>query len=72
MASPRGEGPSPIERATEGVMARLNAAIADEAETHGLNHFELRRVLAGYFERKSLREWCGDLHIDPPAHERDR
>jgi hypothetical protein len=68
MARRTENGPSPIERATEGVMARLNAAIADEATTHKLDHRELRRILAGYFERKSFREWCDDLHIDPPKH----
>jgi hypothetical protein len=63
---------SAIERATEAVMSRLNFAVAEEADKHGLHNPEFRRILAGYFENQSMRDWCAHLHIPVPEGHRTR
>jgi hypothetical protein len=58
-------GKTSIEEATEAVIHDLNSAITHEWKTHGveLSEREFRSIIAGYFERKTLREWSEDLGI---------
>jgi hypothetical protein len=60
-----GNEKSAIERATEDVMADINSAITHEWKAHGVPvpEAEFRRIIALYFERKTLREWASDLGV---------
>ena len=60
--------PSPIEQATMDTMHDLNSAITHEhrASAVPVTEKEFRRIIAGYFERQSLREWHELLGIEPP------
>ena len=53
--------PSPIERATATIEAELNRTIHTAAGAFNVPEHELRRILALYFERKSLKEWADQL-----------
>jgi len=63
---------SSIEKATLDVIQDVNSAITHEWRAHGLHlpEKEFRRIIAGYFERQSMREWCEVLGIDPPDDQR--
>ena len=56
-----------VEKATQDVLDELNNAITRAHRKRGaqIPEQELRRILAGYFERQTLREWAELLQIDP-------
>lgn len=59
---------STIERAIEDLTPDINSAITHEWKAHGvpIPEKEFRRIVARYFERQTLREWCQLLAIDIP------
>jgi hypothetical protein len=73
--------PTPIEQATQDVLAhiRVNAAQAHQARNlnnpakgFSFTQGEFLRILALYFHDKSLADWCRDLGIPDASDPRDK
>jgi len=64
---------SPIEHATEEVVTQLNASISVAFRMHPLpvNERQFRRIIALYFERQTITEWCHMLGIEPTSDDID-
>ena len=69
--TPKPYEPSAIEKATAAVMQSINDCITAHfihyrvAEQIG-EEAAFRAIIAGYFERKSLEEWCDQVGIACP------
>jgi len=59
-----------IEKATEAVVHSINDVITTHHRIHQLHpefrEAEFRRILALYFQSKTLKDWCHDLGIPVP------
>ena len=61
---------TPIEQATRQVTDNLSRSITAAFVTFHptKTETEFRQIIAGYFENKSLRDWCETLQIQKPEH----
>lgn len=69
--------PTPVENAAKAITDALPDLCADafrefHVETQIKSEQQFRSIIAGYFERKTLREWCTDLQIELPEGDRER
>jgi len=75
---------TPVEIATQEVLSTVSAAITvmhsqnKLTERQHITEKEFRRILALYFEQKTLADWCHDFEIpdatdphDKPPHGRE-
>ena len=64
---------SPIENATEDVVIHLNDAITHAFKSNALpiDEKQFRRIIALYFERQTISEWCNMLGIEPTQDDID-
>ena len=67
--TPTRNEPTAIEKASAAVIASINDAISWHfihfKVSQQVDEATFRSIIAGYFERKSLEDWCKDLGIDP-------
>ncbi|MBZ5698996.1 MAG: hypothetical protein LAN18_10680 [Acidobacteriia bacterium] len=71
--TPSRNEPSAIEKASAAVIQSINDAITAHfihyRVAEQVDEKTFRAIVAGYFERKSLKEWCQDLGITPPEND---
>ena len=69
--------PTPVENAVEAITAALPEMLANaynefNVHTQIKDEEQFRSIVAGYFERQTLREWCEHLGIELPETDRER
>jgi len=67
---------TPAEIAAADIVSKISALISDAYHKHRVRdqlgkEETFRAIMAGYFENKSMRDWCRDLGIDVPPQDED-